>query len=122
MIRELGSVTGSPREGGGLLSHARPDDFCNCVQRTDASSNGASSRPKQATCFAFPRVAYSFRSTLCEEASRVSPTSSKAGPSFLGDARANTRVEGTELKVAERAPRSRVLIAFALVQTSVPKH
>lgn len=94
VIRKLGSVTGSPREGDGLLSHARPYDFCNCIRHTDASSNGASSRPKQVACFGFPRDAYFLRSTLCEEASRLSPTSSKAGPSFLGDARATRGSKG----------------------------
>lgn len=105
-MRKLGSVTGPPREGDGLLSHARPYDFCNCIRHTDASSNGASSRPKQVACFGFPRDAYFLRSALCEEASRLSPTSSKAGPSFLGDARATLRVEGPSRRL-QRTPQDR---------------
>lgn len=43
-IRKLGPVVGPPRERDDILNHARPNDFCNCIQRTLASTSGPSSR------------------------------------------------------------------------------
>lgn len=39
------------------MNHARPNDFCNCIQRTLASTSGPSSRPRCSTTWEFPRAA-----------------------------------------------------------------
>jgi hypothetical protein len=39
------------------LNHARPNDFCNCIQRTLASTSGPSSRPRWCSHPGFPRAA-----------------------------------------------------------------
>lgn len=39
------------------MNHARPYDFCNCIQRTLASTSGPSSRPRCFTTCEFPRAA-----------------------------------------------------------------
>lgn len=103
--RALGPVAASPRERSGLLNHAQTNDFCNCIRRTDAPTNGPSSRPRRG----LPTASFPARQACARrrgEASHASPTGSKTGRPFLANGPRRSERAGEPSRRPQVPPRS----------------